>query len=264
MRAGRFAERIEAGDELQIAQAPAAERAVDLIDIPGGARVHDRENVELDAGILQQLNAVQDGGIRAFSGLRQAEGVVRLLGAVERHAEKKMIVAEEFGPLLRQKRAVGLQGVVDRQAAGVVLVLQLHRKTEKVEAAQRRLAALVGDGHVVLSKLKDAAHQIVERLLGHHAVGGLLALFRQVTVKAVLTVQVALARGGLDQKIDWRHNITSFPDGRGVPFIIYRFRGRVNRAGGLCAENQRTQNQRAENRSHGGFPRGDARDRRGV
>ena len=58
------------------------------------------------------------------------------------------MLAEELAPLVVEHGAVGLDGVLDVLARPAVTLDELDRTSEEIEAHQRRLAALPGDGHV--------------------------------------------------------------------------------------------------------------------
>lgn len=68
-------------------------------------------------------------------------GVMQPRRSVDAQADEKLLRLQEFAPFVVEQRAVGLDGIVDAFAAGM-LPLQLDDLAEELHPEQRRFPAL--------------------------------------------------------------------------------------------------------------------------
>ena len=99
---------------------------------------------DLDAAREAQANR---GHGRREGALLAAETVVRGADTVDADADEILVLLEELAPLIREQRPIGLDRVLESHALLPVALLHLNRSAVEVEAHQRRLASLPGDGH---------------------------------------------------------------------------------------------------------------------
>ena len=180
-------------DELDVARlAVVAQEAVELAAVIAVGGVHGRQRVPVDLGVAQVVEAAHHIGERALAALVDAICVVQRLRPVDRDADEHAVVLEERRPLLVDQRAVRLDRVARPLARAQVLVRELDRAAEELDAHQRRLAALPGDRHLrhgcmCLDQLSDVR---LEQLIRHpEARAGVEHLLREE--EAVRAVEVA-------------------------------------------------------------------------
>ncbi|HEY5661766.1 MAG TPA: hypothetical protein VIR59_13350 [Gaiellaceae bacterium] len=125
-----------------------AQEAVDVVSVLGVRGVDRRQRVPLDTGVREIAEAAHDLIERAFVALVDAVRIVQLPLPVDREPDQEVVLLEERGPLLVEKRPVRLQRVRRPLARLQVLLRQLDRAAEEVEPHQRRLAALPRDRHL--------------------------------------------------------------------------------------------------------------------
>ncbi len=129
-------------------------------------------------------------------------GVVHGGRPVDAEADQEPVPGQQLAPLVGEERAVGLDGVLDPLSRPAELVHQRHRATEEVDAHERGLTALPGDGHVAVRVCPQQLAQIGPEDVVRHpeAVTGVERLLGQE--EAVLAVQVADRTGGLGQDVE--------------------------------------------------------------
>ena len=133
------------GEELEIVAKPAQE-AVDLQRMLHIDPVHRGEGGKGDAMLPKQ----PDSPHRRLKGARPVRpfpvGVVKLLGAVDAHADVKRMLPEKAAPFVGKQRGVGLQGV-DNPPPRAVLLLQAHGLFVERQPRQGRFASVPGKLH---------------------------------------------------------------------------------------------------------------------
>ena len=134
-------------DELDVSHAEVvAEEAVDVERVVLVRRVHRAEDVDVDFVLAEQLVSAQHLVEGRVALLVDAERVVQLARTVDADADEEACSREQLAPLVGQQRAVGLDRVFDGLVRAPMLLDELDRAAEEVDAHQRRLAALPGDG----------------------------------------------------------------------------------------------------------------------
>ena len=117
--------------------------------------------------------------------------VVQLARPVDAQPHEVVVLGEELGPLVVEEHAVGLERALDGHAGGHVRVLDRACPPEEVEAHERRLSALPGDGHVRdplrLDGLRDVG---LHDLVGHAEVAARIEALL-LEEEAVVAAQVA-------------------------------------------------------------------------
>ena len=173
------------------------EEAVDLEGVVAVHRVHRAEDVELHLVLLEQPDRgdhlVENRAAPPVSPI----GVVQLAGSIQAQPDQKLLVVQELAPLVVQKDAVGLEGVLHRHAGRRVLLLQLHGPAEEVDTHERRLAALPGDGHLGNLVRLDGLPDVGLEHLVRHPEGATRIQPLLLQEEAVGAVQVAACAGGL-------------------------------------------------------------------
>ena len=196
---------LDDGDELdEVGLDLVAEEAVDLLAAVTIDGVDRAQDVELGPGLLQQASRSHDLGVRALAALVHALGVVDVLGPVHGEPEQEVVLGEEGRPLLVELGAVGLQRVLDDLAGLAVLLHQPHRLAVEVEAHERGLTALPGDGHALGAvALDELADVLLLRLIGHAELAARVERFLGEE-EAVGAVEVADRAGRLGQHVERR------------------------------------------------------------
>ena len=196
---------LDDGDELDEARPDlVAEVAIDLATAVTVEGMDRAEDVGLGSGRLQQPGRPQDLGVRGRAALVHALGIVDLRRAIHGEADQEAVLREEGRPGLVEERAVGLDGVLDDLAGPAVALHELQQAAEEVEAHERRLAALPGDGHVLRAvRLEQLADVLVQDPVLHAEgtarVEGLLG-----EEEAVRAVEVADGAARLDEHVEGR------------------------------------------------------------
>ena len=156
--------------------------------------------------VFQQLHRVHHLGIGALARRIQPVQVMQVLGPVQRKAHQEMILGQEFRPFLVDHIAVGLQGVVDLDMAGVVLFLQFHHQPEKVQPRQGGFPALERDGGLPLRMGQGAADHRLQHRRFHDGPAALqLPVVHLIGIEAVAAAHVAQPARGFDHYMDRRH-----------------------------------------------------------
>ena len=109
-----FVVTLDNGDELDV-MCPelVPEKPVDVQRMIGVFRVDRAEDVEFHLVFLEQSGSRQDPIEGPMASLVFAVDVVKLLGAIEAQADQKVVLVKELAPLVVEKDAVRLEGVLD-------------------------------------------------------------------------------------------------------------------------------------------------------
>ena len=180
-----------------------AEEAVDLGAAVGVAVVDGAEDVELDAVLDELAPAAHHLVEAALAALVDAVGVVDLARPVDREPDEEVVLLQELAPLVVELRPVRLDRVGDRLFRPAVLLDELDRAAEELDAHQRRLPALPGDRHLLpvgvrLEQLPDVG---LEQVVGHpEAAARVQHLLREE--EAVRAVEVADGPGRLREQME--------------------------------------------------------------
>ena len=178
--------------ELYPARAEIAQRAVNGKRLPCRVRGDGAEQIGPDAA-AQQPPRRRDRALPASPSARlRAKGVVQLRRAVKAQADVKPLRREEIAPVVVEQNAVRLQAVPAGKARGQVFLLQRSCPAVKIEAGQRRLAAVPGerdDGPG--AALHVIADERLQRFLTHAAFGGLAEARIRAEIIAVAAAEVA-------------------------------------------------------------------------
>ena len=134
-------------------------------------------------------------------------GVVDLARAIDAQTDQKIVFLEEGPPVVIEKNAIGLKGVLDYLAGPPILLDDFDGAPEEIELHQRRLAALPRHCYleraVRLQQLPDVG---LERVLGHPLlIVRIQCLLRQE--EAILAVNVAGCPARLRQQVEARRRI---------------------------------------------------------
>ena len=133
-------------DELDEARAElVAQVAVDLERVVGVRPVERGQRVELDAVLLEGVQAAQDPFGRRRAAAVHAVGVVHRGRPVDADPDEVVVLLEQRRQLVVDERAVRLDRVLDGHPGSAVLLDVGVGAPEEVGAHQRRLAALPGD-----------------------------------------------------------------------------------------------------------------------
>ena len=164
--------------------------------------VHGRQHVVLDLVLLEEAQAPHDLVERALTPLVDPVDVMEWLRPVDADANEVVVLLQELAPLVREQRAVRLNGVLERHPRLAVPLLDLDRSAEEVKAHQCRLAALPRDRHhrrgVGVDQLPDVA---LEHLVRHVETTAFVQLLL-VQEEAVRTAEVADRAGRLRQHVE--------------------------------------------------------------
>ena len=196
---------LDDGDELDEPGAEVvSEVAVDVGRMVLVRRVHRAQDVEFHVVLGEQLEAPQHPFRRGVSPFVDPIAVVELGGPVDADADQEPMLGEQLAPGIVQKRAVGLDGVLDPLARPAVTLGQLERPAEELQPHERGLAALPRDrdlgGRGV--GLEELAHVGLEQLIGHSkAIAGIERLLGQE--EAVLAIEIANRSGRLGQDVEF-------------------------------------------------------------
>ena len=127
--------------------------------------------------------------------------------AVDAQPNQKIVFLEERAPVVIEKDAVGLEGVLHHLAGPAVLFNQFDGAPEEIELHQRRLAALPRHRHlgraVRLQQLPDVG---LERGLGHPLLVVRVQRFLGQE-EAILAVNIAGGPARLRQQVEARRRI---------------------------------------------------------
>ena len=130
--------------------------------------------------------------------------VVQFGGTVNGNPDQEMVLRQELAPAVVQQDAVGLKGVFNSLAVGI-LVLDGDDFAKKVHAQQSGLAALPGKGNCrrILrgDELRDVRFQ---HRVGHRPILLLAVKIFLFQIKAVAAVEVANRANGLGHDVKGR------------------------------------------------------------
>ena len=200
-----------------------AEEAIDraAVFLVGG--VDRAQYVEVDSVLAQEPPALHHLVEGALFAAVDTVGVVELARAVDAQADQKVVFLEEGAPVIVEKDAVGLKGVLHDLSRPAVLFDEFDGAPEEVELHQRRLAALPRHCHcgraVRLQQLADVG---VERVIRHPV---LFVRIQRILgqEEAVRAIDIAGGPTRLRQQVEARRRIQR-RDIFGVElFILHRF-----------------------------------------
>ena len=154
-------------------------RTVEVID--------GRHCVPFDTVAVKPLDAFHHLEKRGAAVTGAAVCVVIFFGAVEREADKEVVLLEKFGPVAGDKGAVGLDRVADGVSVGI-LFLEFKRLLVERNRAHERFATMPREQDFGRGLHGDiVAREAFEQLIAHDVawiVGVELGLFEIVTVVA--------------------------------------------------------------------------------
>ncbi len=190
---------------MNVAPQLVSEERVHLAAVVAVDRVDRREHVPIDLVALQDVEPGDHPVEGRLAALVDAVGVVHLARTVDRDPDQEVVFLEELAPLVVEQRSVRLHRVEDVLAGIGVLLFELDRSAEEVQAHHRRLAAL--PGHDDLRGLRVGLQQLADvglvELLGHPETAARVEhLFGQE--EAVLAVEVADRPGWLRHQVKRR------------------------------------------------------------
>ena len=102
------------------------------------------ERVEFDVVLFQQAQPAENLVVGIIPLFVHPVGVMQPRRSVDAQADEKLFRLQEFAPFVVEQRAVGLDGIVDAFAAGI-LPLQLDDFAEELHPEQRRFPTLPGE-----------------------------------------------------------------------------------------------------------------------
>ena len=160
---------LDDGDELHEGGADfIAQELVDARALPFVGGVHGSQDVVLGFVLLQQAQPRHHLVVGRVAAFIDAVEIVHILRTVQADAEQEVVLGEELAPVVIEGDGVGLQGVGDAHAWALVLLLVAHRLAEKVQAHQRRLAALPSEVDLIdLLRLDVLADVFLEQAVRH-------------------------------------------------------------------------------------------------
>ena len=130
--------------------------------------VNATQGCEVHPVLSQQLRGAKDAVEAPLTRFVFPIGVVQMLGAVNREADKKVFFMEKLAPAVVQQYAVGLEIVLAPHMGRAVLLLQLDDFPEEIESEEGRFAALPGKDHLfVVLTFKVLADECLEHLVGY-------------------------------------------------------------------------------------------------
>ena len=133
-------------DELDVLGAQlVAQEPVHPATLVAVRRVQRGQHVPLHAVALEHIKSADHAIEGRLAALAHAVGVVNLPRAVDRDPDEELVLLQKRSPLVIEQRTVRLQRVQDPLPRLRVLLLQLDRAAEELQAHDRRLATLPRD-----------------------------------------------------------------------------------------------------------------------
>jgi hypothetical protein len=108
----------------------------------------------------EQLKSMRDLLMRRLLPFRDSIMVVQLLRPVQAEPDIKIFLGEKLASFLVYRRAIGLNTIDNFFAFRKMLFLELHRFAEKLDAKQRRLAAMPGEADDLLRRPLDVLNDV--------------------------------------------------------------------------------------------------------
>src|SRR5271165_1162309 len=138
--------------EADVPDLVAEEEVVHLVGEVERRAGEDGDDVERDGVLSQPPDSLHDPAVRpqALAGL--PERVVEKGRPVEADADPHGVRLDELAPRLRDQRAIGLEGMVDGQAARVVRVDYRQRTLVKRDRQDQGFPSMPYDGEAMLDK----------------------------------------------------------------------------------------------------------------
>lgn len=189
--AALFAQRIEAGNELQVAKALPDKEAVNLFNgacVPPG---DDAENVIGRAVLFQQAGGLHRAVEGALSHTVGSVEIMDIRRPVQGKPRQEAVIAQEGGPFIVDQIAIGLNTVLDGYARLCVLLFKPEKIAVKGQAREGRLSALKGEGAAPFRIFHCGGNQVFGSFCGHHALEAALPVCGDVSIKAVAAIHIA-------------------------------------------------------------------------
>ena len=155
--------------------------------------------------LTQEGESAHHGGMATLAGGIRASFVMDGRGAIDAHAQQKMIVREELRQPGREERAVGLDAVGDLRTGPGIAALQSQKRAVEVLPHQQGFAALKGKGMRRKGQGQKTANQTRKRGFVHAMHPRLRIKLGAAQVKTVGTPQIAIRAGRLDKQRKWTH-----------------------------------------------------------
>ena len=192
------------GGKLDVAATYLLEEVVEVERIVGIEVVDHGQGIPLHPVLVEQCDAPHHLLERRHPLLVATVLVVKLLRSIYRDPHEPVVLLKEAAPLVSEQCAVGLQGVVDGAATGI-LALQLHHPLVEGERPHQRLAAVPGEEHLRHGlRLDVLLDEAFEQLVAHReAPRGFL-----VSVEVALLKVIAVGAGQVtDRAYGFGHHI---------------------------------------------------------
>src|SRR5262249_43253314 len=154
--------------------------------------VHHTEQIDVYLGPAEHLESVHDLLVRGLLPFGDSVVIVEFLWSIEAETDIKIFLGEKLAPLIIDGRAVGLYTIDDLLTLENMFLLQFDSFAKKVDAEQRRLAAVPGEAHDFLGRGLNMLNNItLQCLVVQTKIGSLGIEFFLFEVIAVMTVEVA-------------------------------------------------------------------------
>ena len=93
----------------------------------------------------EDLRSANYSAVGTLSGGIETVGIVDIFVSIHGKPHKEMVFCEELGPFIIDEIAVGLNGMADANAAGIVLFLDFNELAVKIQPSQGGFTALKTD-----------------------------------------------------------------------------------------------------------------------
>jgi len=162
------------------------EEAIDFSSSLLAKVIDHAQGIEIHVHPVHQAGCPEDPVESGPSSLVDSIAVVDILRAVERKADKKSVVRKEAAPVLVYESAIGLKGIMDILASGI-LALQLEGALEIIEPEHQRLSSVPAKlDSVRLLGLYELPDVHLQQLRAHHGLTATIqfSLFQVIAVAA--------------------------------------------------------------------------------
>src|SRR5439155_11610112 len=140
--------------------------------------------------------------------------IVQFARSVEAEADVEIFLGEKIAPFIIDGRAVGLNAVDDLFVVRQILLLQRYRLAKKIDAEQRRFAAVPGKTHDLPGRRLDMLLDIaLQRFIVEAKIRPVGIKFFLLQIVAVVTIEVTYRPDGFyhDLKFTRRGFQKSYP-----------------------------------------------------
>ena len=213
--------RLHDRDELDVCGVELA--AQETVDVERPRRVeamHAGERVETHTELPQQLGRCHHFVEGRRAALVDAKAIVQLARPVDAQTDQEMMLLEERRPAFVEQHAVGLQVVFDALSGLCVFLLQRDDAAEKIQAPQRRLAALPGKHHFGARHAFDILpDEKLKRLVAHLARARTVGQRFLAQIEAVFAIEIAGRARRLGHDMEPPARRRAQPRRNGVPVI---------------------------------------------